>query len=742
VNPPPPALDAARNGTGRFALWLAVTATFLGSLLLFAFEPYVGKLLLPSFGGTPLLWNTCMVFFQVALLVGYLYALAVTRLASLPAQFALQLAILATLFVAYPGSGIHLAHVTDAPLTLLVGWLLSHALLPFLALAALTTLVQSWFARSSHPTAAHPYRLYAASNAGSMFGLFAYPLLFEPQLSLGAQRSMFLALLAVLVVAIAGFGVVLRREPAATMPSGGAAASDGARTVAWGRIIGLTAVPASLLLSVTSYILTDIASIPFFWTVPLAIYLATFIIAFGRPLYPLPNLLARLSSLVLLAVVVTLCAEANSPAIFLIPLHLLVFFLCCLFCHVRVTALQPPPHLLPQYYLAISVGGAVGGLVTLLVPPLLTDGLVEYPIALVLASIAIVPSSWRASSAIGRVLDIAVPAALVLIGTPLARRFLPDSVFGPALPYLPAAFYTLSGNERGTVFAMRLGALVAASLLLPSPLGHAIFAERTFFGRVRVTIDDSGEFHRVVHGSTVHGMQRVSGMSECHPVSYYHPEGPAGRYLSAIPESAPPMKVALIGLGSGALTCYARPRDQWDLFELSPTMARVASDPRLFTFVTNSKAARKDIILGDARLSLSEKPDARYDLIIIDAFSSDAIPLHLITKEAIQAYSDHLVPHGLLLFHISNRFFRLQPVLSSVGAPAGFDGYVFEDLLLSEKDEREGKSASTWMILARPAEGHALPATWKPVTEHLDRAWTDDYSNPLGALEWKATGGR
>ena len=734
----PPAVHAASTGTGNVALLLAATATFLGSLLLFAFEPYVGKILLPSFGGTPLLWNTCMVFFQVALLVGYLYALAVTRIDNLVMQFAVQLAVLATLFVAYPGSVVHLPDVTDAPFSQLVGWLVANALLPFVALAALTTLIQSWFARSAHPTAAHPYRLYAASNAGSMVGLFAYPLLFEPGLSLGAQRSIFLSLLAVVGASIVAFGSVLRRE-ATARPVSDPLSAAGAESVEWGKLIALTAIPASLLLSVTSYILTDIASIPFFWTIPLALYLATFIIAFGRPLHPLPALMARLSSLALLAVVVTLCAEANSPAIFLIPLHLLVFFLCCLFCHVKATALQPPAHLLPQYYLAISVGGAVGGLVTLLVPPLVTDGIIEYPLALVLASIVMVPGTSAGRTLAGRIMDVAIPAVLVLAGIPVATHLFPDNVLGPALPYLPAAFYTLSGNEKGTVFATRLAALVVTSMLIPSPLGHSIFAERTFFGRVRVTVDDTGTFHRVVHGSTVHGMQRVSTMNECHPVSYYHPAGPAGRYLASIPESAPPMKVGLIGLGSGALCCYARPSDQWDLFELSPTMAHVASDPKLFTFVTNSKAAKKDIILGDARLSIDQR-DTVYDLIIVDAFCSDAIPLHLVTEEAIRTYSAHLTPKGIMLFHISNRFFRLQPVLASVGAPSGFKGFVFEDLRLTDEDERDGKAASTWMILARPEQAASLPPEWKPVTERLERAWTDDYSNPLGALELKKQG--
>jgi SAM-dependent methyltransferase len=227
-------------------------------------------------------------------------------------------------------------------------------------------------------------------------------------------------------------------------------------------------------------------------------------------------------------------------------------------------------------------------------------------------------------------------------------------------------------------------------------------------------------------------------MAECHPASYYHPTGPAGLYFASIPASASPMRVALIGLGSGALACYARPGERWDLFELNPAMASVATDPRLFTFVTNSAAAHKEIVLGDARLSIAEKTDARYNLIVVDAFSSDAIPLHLITREAIASYVDRLAGDGVLLFHISNRFFRLQPVLANVGATAGLSGYAFEDLFIDDASERDGKSASTWMILAREAQGRALSPAWKPVPPGTERVWTDEYSNPLGAMQWNA----
>jgi hypothetical protein len=719
----------------RPLLGLAVAACFLGSLLLFSFEPFVGKLLLPSFGGTPLLWNTCMVFFQVALLAGYLYAMALTRIGTPRVQVLLHLVVVAALFVTYPGAGTQLAHAGTSPLPALLGWLTGNALLPFLALAALATLVQSWFSRSGHPSASNPYRLYAASNAGSMVGLFAYPLAFEPLLSLGAQRSTFLGLVALLIGVLVWFAASW--SPSTAEPSAATTEEGGqVPTVEWLKLVGLTAVPSSLLLGVTNYILTDIASIPFFWTIPLALYLLTFIIAFDRPLHPLPQVVSRLTSLALLVVVATLCAEANSPASFLIPLHLVVFFLACLHCHVRVTSLQPPTRLLPQYYLAISLGGAVGGMLTLLVPPLLTDSLVEYPTALMLASIAIVPGVAGARGAATRVLDLAVPAALVLAGTWAAAKWLPDNSWGPALPWLPAAFYTLAANERGTVFATRLAAIVATSLLVPSPYGHTIFAERNFFGRVRVTEDAAGEFHKVVHGSTIHGIQKVSGMSGCHPASYFYPTGPAGRYLTSFPATAPPMHVGLIGLGSGALTCYARPGDRWDLFELNPAMARVASDPKLFTFVTNSPAVEKNVVLGDARIEIAAKPEASYDLIIIDAFSSDAIPLHLLTQEAIATYATRLKKDGTMLFHISNRFFRLEPVVASVAALSGFEGRVFEDLGIDEADALDGKTASTWMVLARPAQAASLPAEWKHVEPGSGRPWTDEYSNPLGAMKW------
>jgi hypothetical protein len=722
-------------GIASTQLPLAVLALFLGSLLLFALEPYVGKILLPSFGGTPLLWNTCIVFFQVALLVGYLYALALTRYVHVAGQLAIQLALLAAVFLMHPvsgqGPGAIAAHAS--PSLVLAGWLLRHVLLPFVALSSLTTLVQSWLAGSLH---ASPYRMYAASNAGSLAGLFAYPFLLEPNFSLPEQRSAMQIVLAAVVLAVAGLAAALRRDwtsAAATAPSP-AMEPQHVPYAVWLEVICLTAVPASLLLGVTNYVLTDIASVPLFWIVPLALYLTSFIIAFGPRRRPPPLLLGRGFTLLAVAVVVSLAAETTSPAPVVIPLHLIAVFIGSLLCHMKVASLAPHPRWLPHFYLAIAAGGALGGLTTLLVPPLLTDRFIEYPVAIVIGALLLVTDGVRGGLR-GSVMDFSLPIVLVFLGSLAMQRLLPAfAERWPAAAYLPPALFVLNGNARRRVFTVRLTALLVASFLVPSAYGHTIFAERNFYGRVRVTVDLSGTFHKVVHGSTVHGAQAISQMHRCSPTTYFHPSGPAGRFLSSLVAQAVPRRVALIGLGSGALTCYARPGEEWDLYELNPAMVRVAGDEHLFTFLHHSAAATKTVVLGDARLSI-ERRAATYDIIIVDAFSSDAIPIHLITKEAIETYTRRLRPGGALLFHVSNRFFQLTPVLAAVAPHVGMSAFVFSDLAITPNDVATGKYPSEWVVLARKDTGPKLTPQWATVGPPAIRVWTDDYSNPLDAIK-------
>ncbi|MGH7712300.1 MAG: spermidine synthase [Gemmatimonadaceae bacterium] len=733
---------AAMRAAGIASLQLpfAIAALFLGSLLLFAFEPYVGKTLLPSFGGTPLLWNTCVVFFQVALLLGYLYALALTRFVRFGAQLAIQLVLLGTVFLVHPAAhhGPGAVAPVANPWIALAGWLARYVLLPFIALSSLTTLVQSWLARSWH---GGPYRLYAASNAGSLAGLFAYPFLLEPNLSLPEQRSAMLVLLAAVVLAVVGLMAALRGAHAPPTPASAIAAplpleADRVRNAVWLKVIGLTAVPSSLLLGVTSYVLTDIASVPLFWIVPLALYLTTFIVAFGQRRRPPSLLLGRVFTLLAIVVVVSLAAETTSPALLLIPLHLVTVFIGSLLCHVKVASLAPHPRWLPHYYLAIAAGGALGGIITLLVPPLLTDRFIEYPAAVVICALLLAAPDNVRRGLRGTVIDVALPLVLVLVGSAVVQRVLPaNAERWSAFAYLPAAVFVLNGNTRRRVFTFRLASLVVASFLIPSPFGHTIFAERNFFGRVRVTVDFNGTFHKVVHGNTVHGAQEISQMHRCSPTTYYHPNGPAGQFFASLAPNAVPRRVALIGLGSGALACYARPGEVWDLYELNPAMVRVAEDRRLFTFLQRSQAAAKNVVLGDARLSIERTAAAPYDIVIVDAFSSDAIPIHLITKEAIDAYVRRLRAGGVLLFHISNRFFQLTPVLATVASNVRMSAFLFSDSLIAPSDGATGKYASEWVILTADDAVTALTPQWAPVRLSAMEVWTDEYSNPLDALK-------
>ena len=733
--------DAPSFSRARVHAILAVATTFLGSLLLFSLEPYVGKLLLPSFGGTPLLWNTCMVFFQVALLLGYLYALLLVRHLSSGWQVVIQLILLALLFASYPDGRSQLGSVADSPALRLLETLTRQVLLTFVVLAALTTLVQSWYSASTHSGAGNPYRLYAPSNLGSMLGLFAYPLLLEPRLTLGEQRIAFLVTLALLVAAVAGMGATrstARVEP--TAPSGDASrgASDAARGFAvrqWLRVIALTGIPSSLLLGVTNYVLTDVASLPLFWVVPLAIYLATFIIAFGPRRRDLPSWLSRIFTLLCVFIVVALGAEATSPAEVLIPLHLTVFALACLLCHGRAASLAPSPRFLPQYYLALSLGGALGGVITLLIPPLLTTRMIEYPIALVLSTTIVVATERSASTWKTALRDIVVPLATVPLIAFLVRRYFDASPSAVVITaFAPAALYTLAANTRGRAFTIRLGTLFASSLLVASPYGRTLFAERSFYGRVRVTYDADRDANMIVHGSTVHGVQRRAEMSGCAPTAYYHPTGPAGELLRSLPDVAAPRHIALVGLGSGALACYAREGERWDLFELDPVVARVAADTRYFTFLAHSAAREKRIVLGDARLALGREPARRYDLMIVDAFSSDAIPIHLLTREALEEYARTLAPGGEILFHVSNRFFHLPPILAAAAPLVGFVAMDQQDLNLTPQMYEEGKYGSEWVLLTRPSAVAALGGRWKAIDATGVRVWTDDYSNPVGAM--------
>lgn len=735
--------------------------SFGASLLLFAFEPFVGKLLLPKFGGTPLVWNACMAFYQVALLAGYAYAVLLQRV-RYPWMQALSHALLLVVIVPLlPGaSDVERelrANVASAPLLTLGGWLLRNVFVPFVALSALTTLVHSWYARATTATAASPYRLYAASNAGSLAGLFLYPMLLEPRWSLTEQQQALTLGGAGVAIGVALLAALLWRgrgrdsSPRTALPEAecdaSAAPKDSGhdprrwRTRWWAHVIWLAAVPSALLLGVTNYLLTDVASMPLLWVVPLALYLSTFIVAFGAGLNAHAMLLQRIVTLVVLVATTSLALETTSPAWLIVPLHLLALTLASLLCHVRLAALAPAPARLPRFYLALSAGGAIGGLAALFVPPLLTDRLVEYPVALVLSTTSFValgtaspaPPPWLPTWR-SRLLDVGMPLLLVVVAMTAIRSLaLSDASQLMVLAFGPAALFALQANARPTAFTRRLAGMYVASFLVPAMLDDVVFADRTFYGRVRVTYDRARDEYALIHGTTVHGVQRGAEREQCRPTTYYHPMGPAGRVLAQWRPTGTPPRVALIGLGAGALTCYARDGETWDLYELDPVVARVAQDSALFTFLQRSPGTLTTV-LGDARLGLRDRQAGIYGVVVIDAFSSDAIPTHLITREALAEYRRVLSPDGLLLVHVSNRFFDLAPALSAVARDAGWTAWRWSDRMPSASDERESKYPSEWIAVAASAHQRPIGEGWRALGAPFTRLWTDEYSNPLGLL--------
>jgi hypothetical protein len=728
---------------------LFAATLFVSAFLLFLVQPMVGKMVLPLLGGTPAVWNTCMVFFQALLLAGYAYAHASTARLGVRRQSLAHLAVLVLPLAVLP---IGLSHATAPPgdaapvpwllltLTLAVG-------LPFFVVATSGPLLQQWFTATGHPSARDPYFLYAASNLGSLLALVAYPVVVEPAYALAEQSRLWAwgyAGLVGLTAACAGvvrwWGGEVVNHPSPPVATGGSSETASPPRLRW---LFLAFVPSSLLLGVTTYLTTDLAAVPLLWVVPLALYLVTFILAFARRRWGRRRPAAAALPVFALCLTLALLSSATEPVWVLVPLHLATFFVAALVCHGELARARPPADRLTEYYLWIAVGGVLGGLFNALLAPLLFRklGLIEYPLALVLACIAIPAGrpagcrGWFKPLALGLfTVGLAVIGRVVF---PEPGKLAMAVLFG--VPVLLCALLMDSPRR----FALGLGAIFLAGSLHPGPHGRTLFDERNFFGVVRVTEEPGTGWHRMVHGNTVHGRQAwEDGVPQPTPLGYYYPTGPAGSIFDALNAKSGTRAVAICGLGAGALAAYAKPGQGWTFYEIDPTVARVALDPSLFTYLRdNFPDPAKLIVLGDARLRLRDAPDRAYDLIVIDCFSSDAIPVHLLTREALEVYRSKLAPGGLLAVHVSNRYLDLKPVLAALARDAGWDECrAREDLAVTADEARAGKSASIWVVLAertadlgllarRGGWGRVVPPPGFPV-------WKDGYSNVLGVFRW------
>ncbi len=724
---------------------LFMATMFLSAMLLFSVQPMFAKMVLPLLGGTPAVWNTCLVFFQAVLLAGYGYAHLSTGRLGLGRQPRWHLAVLLLPLVALP---IRLpGHWTPPAETNPTWWLLGLLTvavgLPFLVVSTGAPLLQRWFAATGHPKAKDPYFLYAASNLGSFVALIGYVVLIEPNLRLPQQSMLWAVGYCILIVLIALCSRLI--TPArARAADRSLRMGEALEALPWSRRIRwvlLSFVPSSLMLGVTTYLSTDIAAVPLLWIIPMSLYLLTFVIAFSRRPIISHSLAARGFQLAFLPLAVLMIIRDSGPASVLIGLHLAVFFFAALACHGLLAQDRPNTSHLTEFYFWMSLGGVMGGAFNALAAPVLFESVVEYPLAMVLACL-LLPTGSAQKPRGRRWMDYALAAAvgLLTVGLWLSLEVLAfpsrlmQIVWFCGLPAVVCAAF----RRRPIRFGLSVGALLLVGLCCTSEWQRELRRGRSFFGVYRVEIQPGNAeapwgFHQLMHGTTLHGAQSLDVKQRCEPLTYY---GTPLKEVLQVAAAKPGARIAVVGLGTGSSAGHARPDQHWTFYEIDPLVRDIASDPNAFTFLRDCVDDYR-IVMGDGRLSLAREPDGSIDALIMDAFSSDSVPVHLLTREAVRLYMRKLAPGGLIAVHISNRYLHLSPVLHDVAAEEGLSCRLFEDTVTDE-ESRRGYTDSEWVVLAR-SEGDlgALGQRkhWRaPKPERFGYAWTDDFSNVLSVF--------
>lgn len=727
---------------------------FTGAFLLFLVQPMFARMLLPKLGGSPSVWNTAMVFYQAALLAGYAYAhFAISKLGT-KRQSVLHLVLICLPLLVLPiGLSQNLSPPQSSnPVWWMLGLMSLSVGLPFLVVSTTSPLLQRWFHATGDPQAHDPYFLYAAGNAGSLLALLAYPTLIEPNFSLEAQSRFWSLGYGLLIACVFGCSLLLWRSTKNQATSALEAQSETAtrepislsRRVRW---VLLAFVPSSLMLSVTTYLTTDIAAAPMLWIIPLTLYLLTFIFVFAaRPIFPHAWVL-KAFPILLLPLVVIIAASANAPLLLVMAFHLVAFFGTTLACHGELAQDRPAPIYLTEFYLLMSLGGVLGGAFTALVAPLLFRSLAEYPLILVLACLVLIPSVLKNDS-LQKTLDFALPALIgaacgFLILILQARGYTSSHYVLGAMFGIPA-FLSFAFSRRPLRFGLAVGAIFLASTLRVNKDETVIASKRSFFGIYNVTRvqTSTGFYHQFVHGSTLHGQQSIDPTRMHEPLTYYAQSGPLGLAIKALQEKQGDDfdNIGAVGLGAGTAAAYATKNQKWTFYEIDPVVQEFAENPAYFTYLRDCLAPY-EIVIGDGRLQMQTAPDAGFDLLILDAYSSDSLPIHLLTREALQLYASKLAPGGAMIFNISNRHLNLEPQMAALAKSIGWQSLLGSDFDLDSKESANGKTVSQWVILARGKsdfEKLSKDARWKnlPVKENVT-PWTDSYSSLLSAFAWK-----
>ncbi len=731
--------------------FLFAVTLLLSSTLLFLVQPMVGKMLLPVLGGSPAVWNTSMVFFQAMLLLGYLYAHASTRWLGSKRQSFLHIFVMIGALIVLP---ISVGSPQDqATLSSPAGWLLITLLLsvgwPFFVISTSAPLLQTWFSKTNHPHAADPYHLYAASNAGSVLALLTYPFFVEPHVGLLNQTKLWAVGYLVFIVFVTLCAVMMRRtwkSEDATASANEAAHQQAqthtplqwsrrARWVLWGF------VPSSMMLGLTTFITTDIAPIPLLWIAPLALYMGTFILVFARrKILPLHWML-RIFPVALLTLGAMFIFDITSPLGTVTILHFVIFFIISMVFHGLLAEDRPEAYHLTEFFLWMSVGGVVGGSFNALLAPLLFDRLLEYPL-IILISVLSLPTRTFADRYVRFILVAALPALAVFVAAENGYFQTWDNLevilfYSITITSAVALFAFLSYEKTDPRIIQGLLAILATVGVWTAnkPSSFELFAGRSFYGVHTVLQEYDKSYNYLINGKTTHGAQSLDPEFRRVPISYYHLEGPLGQVFEQLSKRSERAPIAAVGLGTGVVAAYTLPDQVMDFYEIDPGIVEVAKNPDYFTYLQDCLGTC-NVILGDGRLQLDQAPDHHYELIILDAYSSTAIPIHLMTREAVEIYLKKLDKNGILAFHISNTYLDLEPALTRLADELGLVAFN-QDHYPDETNYTLDINTSSWLIMARDKKtlGElAFDPRWEEYLPDPDVAvWTDDYSNILQA---------
>ncbi len=717
---------------------------------MFILQPMFGKILLPLLGGSPAVWNTCMVFYQMLLFLGYLYAHFLSSHLHQKRQIQIHVAVILISFLALPiGLAENTVPPTESNPTWWLIWTLFLAIgLPFFVVSTTAPLLQKWFAHVGHHTSHDPYYLYTASNAGSLISLLSYPFLVEPNIGLNLQKNLWSGGFVVLGIFIGSCGLLLWRsqqqeETITEESSANVEPLSLATKLHW---LVLALVPSSLLLGLTNFISTDIASVPLLWIIPLTLYLLSFVIVFSKWNDKIHPWMVRLQPVFLIPFLAFAFIDpADLPYWAYLILHTLAFFLAVMVCHGELARLRPHTNYLTTFYLIMSFAGMLGGMFNTFVAPFIFNAVYEYPIMIV-AALLLRPGIIGAVN-FKLALQILIPVLLIACGWILYSS-VPDLLeyFDYiAIGLMVLTLLTFVIRNRPVAFAGLTAAIISLSLGLHGLSSRTIYQERSFFGVFSVRdamIEDENKqpekIHELYHGTTKHGAQRLANALQTAPYMYYSRPGPMGQLFKEFDSQNQSWTIGTVGLGAGALLCYSKPQQNWTIYEIDPLVIKIAQDAEYFHYLERcGKNAQMKV--GDARLSIAAEPAQKFDLLIMDAFSSDSVPTHLLTKEALELYFSKLKPTGILAFHITNRHLMIKKVIADHAQRLKFAALIQE--FKPQVDLSSLIVATDWVVLAKNPQNLELLTQsrlgyWEKLPLYFDmKPWTDDFTNIIDI--WK-----